>query len=77
MKMEEIFNSVTGSMNTMTDEENFEGSARNELSAQFTPFAAKFKEYVEQVERFAQGFGIAKDNLEETERRLQQMATEL
>lgn len=76
-KMQDIFDSVTGSMRTMTNEENFKGEASSALQAEFEPFRNQFTNYVSAVRRFAALFGAATESLEANEARLKQQAQEL
>ncbi len=75
--MKEIFDGITGNMNNMTATENFQGVASEELAAQFRPFAAKFDEFVKEVEKFANAYNVSSDTLQETENRLKAMANDL
>lgn len=65
--MEDIFNSVNGSMKNMTSDQNFLGVARDTLQAEFAPFSAQFANYVETVTNFAKLFGAAETELSTTE----------
>lgn len=72
--MEDIFNTVTGSMKTLTNEEVFKGKASTALAAEFEPFRGRFVNYVSIVRDFAALFSEASTTLEDTENRLKQEA---
>ena len=76
-KMQDIFDSVTGSMRTMTNEENFKGAASSALQAEFEPFRNQFTNYVSAVRRFAALFGAASEALEANEASLNQQIGQL
>ena len=74
--MESIFNSVTGSMRTMTSEDAFQGEASEALKAEFEPFRAKFDQYVDAVRRFAALYEGAATTMETSEAELKQKENE-
>ena len=76
-QMNDIFNEVSGSINTMTTDENFKGSASNALQAEFAPFRGQFNNYVNAVERFAALYRNAARQILESERNIEQQANAL
>ena len=76
-RMQDIFDSVTGSMRTMTNDQNFKGSASSALQAEFEPFRNQFTNYVNAVRRFAALFGAATESLEANEASLKQHIEQL
>ena len=76
-KMQEIFDSVAGSVRVMTNEENFAGNASNALQAEFEPFRSGFANYVSAVRRFAALYSAATSALEANEASLKQQIDQL
>lgn len=76
-RMQDIFDSVSGSMNTMTTDENFKGQASTALQAEFQPFKNQFTNYVNAVRRFSALFGGAAEELEANEASLNQQIQQL
>ncbi len=76
-KMEEIFNNVTGNMQTMTTQENFQGVASNELSAEFEQFRGGFTDYVQKVRDFADAFEAAAEALQANEEQMKQQVSNI
>ncbi len=76
-KMQDIFDSVSGSMRTMTSDQNFKGAASSALQAEFEPFRNQFTNYVNAVRRFAALFGAATEALEASEASLKQQVEQL
>ena len=76
-KMQDIFDSVSGSMTTMTNEENFKGNASSALQAEFQPFKNQFTNYVNAVRRFSALFTGATEELEANEASLRGKIEEL
>ncbi len=76
-QINDIFGEVSGSINTMTNEENFKGTASNALQAEFAPFKNEFSNYVNAVQRFAALYSNAAKELLENERNIEQQANAL
>lgn len=75
--MEDIFNNVTGNMRNMTTQENFQGVASNELSAEFEQFRGGFNDYVGKVRDFAIAFEAAAGALQANEEQLKKQVSNI
>lgn len=75
--MEDIFDGVTGKMNSMTADDVFQGRAKEALVQAFAPFKNDFKNYVAKVQEFGTAFTKAGEALQETESQLQSQASDL
>ncbi len=75
--MDDIFDGVTGKMNNMTNDEVFQGRAKEALMQAFAPFKGQFKNYVAKVQEFAEAFDKANESLEQTESQIQRQANDL
>ncbi len=76
-QMEQIFESVTNNMNNMTSDSTWKGVAAGATATAFASKKAKFSEYVNQVNKFADAFTQAKEALQTSEEQMKREASNL
>lgn len=75
--MSGIFEDFRNTMNTVYQDDNFQGNASESLQGKFAELRSKFDSYVDAVERFAKAVEIARESAEATENAIQREAEDL
>ena len=76
-EMDNIFSDFRSSMNTIYQDDVFEGTASESFQEKFDELKTKFDAYVEEVKKFAEAIEKAKTSTESTERNIRQNAENL
>lgn len=76
-EMDNLFNNFRNSMNSIAQDEVFEGTASESYQEKFDELKAGFDDYVAEVKKFAEVIEKAKTSTENTERKAKQNAENL